>query len=244
MIYSLSVPFQGMTVKTTATPVAAHSGKFMTIKTSPKPDLGLPTQRLIELLKRLGQRGITQAEVARRANVPAQYLSDVRNQRRPLTELFARRLAEEFEFDYQWLLGKKNTSHQSVRSAEPAGGESLRLPVFPHPIDGDPLANAKWDGVYVEVGGSAAARAVHAVHPYVLRIGQDDKKGRLNKGDLILISQSLSETADLSVVLYKKKCFLARKKNGSWVHAATNRAYPSDLVVTGHCVGIVWADLC
>ena len=54
------------------------------------------TQRLVDLLARLESQGITQAQVAARAGLPSQYLSDVRNQRRPLTELCARRLGDEF----------------------------------------------------------------------------------------------------------------------------------------------------
>ena len=77
----------------------------MTANTPEGAEPSLPARRLVELLQRLGEKGISQAQVARRANVPAQYVSDVRNERRTLTELFARRLAEEFHFDFEWLLG-------------------------------------------------------------------------------------------------------------------------------------------
>ncbi len=81
----------------------------MTANESESAEPSLAARRLRELLQSLSDQGISQAQVARRAIVPAQHLSGVKNSRRPLTELFARRLGEEFGVDYYWLLGLQDS---------------------------------------------------------------------------------------------------------------------------------------
>ena len=73
-----------------------------------QPDNMAPVrqERLEKLLQILAQQGQSQNHVAQRAGVPASYLSDVKKGNRSMTELFARRMAEEFRVDYRWLLAK------------------------------------------------------------------------------------------------------------------------------------------
>jgi hypothetical protein len=216
----------------------------MTLKNSPETAAERATQRLVTLLERLGNEGISQAQVAARGGMPSQYLSDVKKGRRPLTELFARRLANEYNIDYLWLLGVKDSPQRPDLTSAPSRGGSVWLPVFSHPIEGDPRTNPKWDGTSVEVSSVAAARLANAVQPYVLRFGHDDKEGRLRKGDLVLISQSPNEAAELLVVRSRNKSFLARNKKGKWYRAATGQELRGEWAVTGHCLGIVWSALC
>jgi hypothetical protein len=117
------------------------------------------------------------------------------------------------------------------------------LPVFSHPVEGEPRNVPNWDGSHVEVSSVAAAKLAQAVQPYVLRFGHSDRQGRLRRGDLILISQSPGVSAELKVVRFRRKCFLARQVNGKWIRAATGKALPGESVVVGHCVGVLWSAL-
>jgi transcriptional regulator with XRE-family HTH domain len=72
-------------------------------------DAGLPARRLVELLKLLGEKGLNQSQIAKRVGTPTQYLSDVKHERRPMSELFARRLGEEFKVNFLWLLGVEDS---------------------------------------------------------------------------------------------------------------------------------------
>jgi hypothetical protein len=175
--------------------------------------------------------------------VPAQYLSDVIHERRPLTELFARRLAEEFGFNFQWLLGLEDSRERPVLSVPPSPGEKVWLPIIGEAIAGEPREHPRWNGAYTEVSGVAAAKAARAVQPYVLQLGFDDREGRLKKGDFVLVSQSTAENPEMSIVRCGKKILLARKQRAKWLHAATGEAVHGDCEVTGHCLGVVWSAL-
>ena len=175
--------------------------------------------------------------------MPPQYLSDVRNEHRPLTELFARRLAEEFGFNFQWLLGLEDSPERSVLSVPPSPREKIWLPMIGEAIAGEPREHPRWSGAYTEVSGIAAAKAARAVQPYVLQLGHGDREGRLRKGDFVLISQATAENAELSIVRCGKKILLARKKGAKWLRAATGEPLRGDCDVTGHCLGVVWSAL-
>jgi transcriptional regulator with XRE-family HTH domain len=215
----------------------------MTADTPEGAQPSLPARRLVELLESLGGKGISQTQVARRANVPPQYVSDVRNERRPLTELFARRLAEEFGFNFQWLLGLEDSTERPVLSVPPAPKEKIWLPMIGEAIAGEPREHPRWSGAYAEVSGIAAAKAARAVQPYVLKLGHGDREGRLRKGDFVLVSQAAAENPELSIVRCGKKILLARKKGAKWLRAATGEPLRGDCDVTGHCLGVVWSAL-
>ena len=208
---------------------------------------GLAQKRLGELLERLSQQGLMQQQVAAQAGLQSQYLSDIKHGRRPMTELVARRLSGQFDVNHEWLMGVSTSmARPRVQANPPASASSaVWLPLFPHPIEGEPRANPTWDGTGLEVSGAAAAKLVLATQPYALRFGHNDDGGRLRKGDFILISQALSGDAEISVVEYRKKLFLARKKkNGDWERVANRNMLPADSPVKGHCVGVIWSSLC
>ena len=209
-------------------------------------DIGqLACERLCELLERLARQGISQQQVAVRAGIPPQYLSDIKNGRRPMTELVARRIGHEFQVNYEWLLGLSDTFEPiAVRGATQPESSGNWLPVFPHPITGNPQSHSKNDGTALQISGAAAAKLGLLKWPYILRFGADDHLNRLKRGDLILISQSSSDNAEIHVVECRRQLVLARRKsNGTWERLAKGERLPADTPVVGYCVGIVWSDL-
>ncbi len=207
----------------------------------------LRTERFAKLLDQLEKKGVSQGEAARRVKVPAQYISDVKAGRRVLSELFARRLEEEFGVDYRWLLadhGSLEVPELSISGHDPEA-RRVWMPVFPHPVSGDPHAIASWDGTSVDLAGAAAAKVLTASHPYVLRFGAEDRRGLLRKGDLVLVSQALDPAAEIQVVKQGAKMFLARRSTDErWETVSTTGTMRGQEVqVAGHCLGIIWRAL-
>jgi hypothetical protein len=200
---------------------------------------------LHQFLANLAKQGISQAKVASRAGLPQQFLSDVKNARRPLTELTARRLGEEFGVDFKWLLGEKQSPRRPQLLGTSAVGRMVVLPVFDAPVAGEPTQSPTWNGSGAAIVGAAVARLEGAERPYLLRFGQDDVEKRLRRGDLVLISQARNEDADVCVLEYRGKLFLARRdRRGAWRRVAEGKEFPRDSEVRGHCLGIVWSPLC
>jgi transcriptional regulator with XRE-family HTH domain len=213
--------------------------------------------RLGELVENLAGQGLTQQQIAGQAGIPSQYLSDIKRGRRHMTELVARRLGEQFGVNYQWLLGTSPTMAPTRAQAQPpestmgstagstVGSTANWLPLFSQPIEGEPREHPAWDGTGLEVAGAAASKLSVATRPYILRFGHDDSRGRLRKGDFILISQASSPVAEISVVEYRKRLFLARAADdGIWQRVAQGEQMPPDCPIKGHCLGIVWSALC
>ncbi|MCR9119376.1 MAG: hypothetical protein NXI22_20790, partial [bacterium] len=122
--------------------------------------------------------------------------------------------------------------------------DTVWLPLFPFPIDGEPRQNVEWSGASVEVAGVAAAKIGLAKYPYVLQYGRTDVRGRLQQGDLILISQVANADAEFHIIGYRKSWFLARANaDGDWIRAADGKVLPGDCPEIGHCVGVVWSAL-
>lgn len=205
----------------------------------------LTKEHVGHLLDLLSGQGMTQVKVASKAGLPAQYLSDIKQGRRPMTELVARRLGEEFDVNFQWLLGTSGTmENPKPHSSASPTGSNLWIPLFPHPIAGEPRAHPDWDGAGVEVAGAAAARLLRAKFPYVLQYGHDDIEGRLQQGDLILVSQAPVGDTEISVISYRKKSFLARRSDkGGWIRVANGKELSADCPIAGHCIGIIWSSL-
>jgi plasmid maintenance system antidote protein VapI len=206
-------------------------------------DESLPVQRLGELLRRLGEMGVNQSQVAQRTGIPRQYLNDVIHRRRPLTELLSRRLAEEFDFDHQWLLGSKDSLERVVLSAPRSSTERVWLPIVGQAIIGDPREHPTWSGACMEICGTAAARAGRADLPYVLQLGHGDRENRLRKGDFVLVSQAAAENAEVSTVRCKEEILLARSRAAKWLRVETGEPMRGECEVTGHLIGVVWSAL-
>jgi hypothetical protein len=205
----------------------------------------LRIQRLNQLLAKLAEQGVSQKEVAFRAKVPPAYLADVKAGSRTLTELFARRLQEEFAVDYLWLLGQSNTMQmkRAVGTAD-LGSRHILLPVLAHLIDGDPRAHRLWEGSVLEVVGATATKADVAHLPYVFRCGSDDRQGRLRRADLILITQKIDVNAEIQLIKQAGKILLARRTSAhKWKPLLLNQRIPTEPIVVGHAVGILWGGL-
>jgi transcriptional regulator with XRE-family HTH domain len=202
-------------------------------------------RRLNELLDLQQERGLTQQQIARQANIPAPYLSDIKHDRRPLTELVARRLGQEFNVNYEWLLGQSDRMQRT--SERPAASGTLWLPILPHPIEGDPRAQAIWDGTSIELTGIHEAKLAAAQSPYVLRFGRSDRAQRLRQGDLILMSQASEKSAEISVIKSGQNLYLARRAGNQWQRVAEGKGQsallPSTVPSVGHCLGIIWGAL-
>ena len=152
-------------------------------------------------------------------------------------------LANNFASIIDSLLGQESRGPQPGLATGPSSTVGEWLPVFPHPIEGDPIRHPQWEGTYVQVPAMAAPKLIGAVHPYVLRFGNNDMEGRLHKNDLVLISQSPKESAQIVVVRTGKKCFLCRRKGRSWVRVADRKGLTGACEVVGHCVGVLWSAL-
>ena len=205
----------------------------------------LAQSRLVQFLEELARQGLSQTQVAAQAGIPAQYISDVKCGRRPMTELVARRLGERFGTDYTWLQGVADSAtpvRTQIHTSQ-TSGTTILLPVFPHPIEGIPREHSDWDGGVLEVTGAAAAKAAMATSPYGLRFGSDDEIGRLRKGAFVLVTQEIDHTAEISIVRHRKKLFLARKVKGCWTRVANGSPLPNDCPIAGYCKGIVWGSL-
>jgi transcriptional regulator with XRE-family HTH domain len=200
-------------------------------------------QRLAELLERLANYGIRQSDAANRIEMSAQYLCDVKAGRRAMTELFARRLADEFDLDYLWLLGEQRSSEPSEASIAAAALEThiIRLPLFSHPVRGEPGSLKNWTGETFSVAGPAVAKVLTADRPYVLRFGADDRRGIIKRNDYLLISQAIDRNAEVQVLQDKSKLLLARKCGDKWETVNKDaRLKDPNADRAGHCIGIVW----
>ena len=202
---------------------------------------GLSAQRLNEFLADMSDQGFTQLQIATKAGLTAQYLSDIKRGERPLTELVARRLGDEFDTNYKWLLGTSETKdHPKPKSS--AVTDVRGIPLYEHPVEGDPFTHPKFNGTCYDLVSAASAKLGLAINPYVLRFGRNDIQGRLKKGDLLLISQASDDKAGISVVRHKGKSYLARRNSdGTWTRVAEDKPLPEDSQVTGHCVAIIWS---
>lgn len=206
----------------------------------------LATQRLNELLSKKSQQGHTQAEIAAKAGIQPQYLSDIKRGERPVTELIARRLGEEFDFSYRWLMG---TSDQMELASPPSrstsAGPTVGLPLLLSPTEGEPRQSPNWNGYIVEIAGLAAGRIGLAERPYVLQFNKTDPEQRLHQGDWILISQASNPEAEIRVVRHRKKLLLARPDGETgWKRVAKGKQLTGPCTEVGHCVGIIWSPLC
>ena len=199
--------------------------------------------RLEASLQQLGQQGETQQRVAKRMGVPAQYLSDVKAGRRTLTELFARRFAEEFGVDYLWLLGMSDSPQPVKASSTSVHCAVQAIPVFRDLITGDPYQHAAWDGSLIQICGLAAIKAQAAVLPYILRLESQDYLGRLQMGDLLLVAQDSNEDATIHILKQRGKLLLGRRSDGQWVRVVTGSPVSGAIESSGHIVGIVWGEI-
>jgi transcriptional regulator with XRE-family HTH domain len=203
--------------------------------------------RFREFLRWVKGQGMSQTEVADRLGLPRQYLTNVKNGNRVLTELFARRVADEFGVDHFWLLNGTGTMQRPAvvpQSKAPSGVDSIVLPLLTELVSGEPRRSPAWDGAVVSVTGPAVYAVGDSVHSYVYRVSDDDSSGRLKRGDLVLICQGDPKDPPSKLVLLEvgDRPTLAWSTNdGRWKSTRTGRVVSAESKTFGHCLGIVWA---
>ena len=207
-----------------------------------------PATRFCEFLNWAKKEGISQTEVAKRLGVPRQYVTNVKAGSRVLTELFARRVAEEFDVDYLWLLrgtGAGIAQRPSVASqSKPTSvADPILLPLLYELFSGEPRRSPSWDGAMVSITGPALYAASDSEHPYVYR-AENGSTGRFKRGDLLLICQGDKEDPPSQLVLLeldKRRTLAWRTGDGRWKSAFTGRAVSTKAKTVGHCLGVIWA---
>lgn len=207
-----------------------------------------PATRFCEFLNWAKKEGISQTEVAKRLGVPRQYVTNVKAGSRVLTELFARRVAEEFDVDYLWLLrgtGAGIAQRPSVASqSKPTSvADPILLPLLYELFSGEPRRSPSWDGAMVSIAGPALYAASDSEHPYVYR-ADDCSTGRFKRGDLLLICQGEPESppSQLALLELGDKLTLAWSTNdGRWKSALTGRAVSTKSKIIGRCLGMIWS---
>ena len=207
----------------------------------------LAHRRLHELLDELLKAGQSQQQVAHRVGLAPQHLSNLKAGTRSLSELLARRFEEAYGVSHRWLLGESD--HREVESGPlgSLGMTSLRyehtLPLFEHPIVGDPFVHAQWDGSSWEPTPFVYSRLVSLTWPYLLRLGVDDHEGQWRRGSILLMAQDVPGDAHIVVVCHRRKYYLARRRGGQLLRVAHGKTLPPTTPLAGHVVAVVWAEL-
>ena len=200
--------------------------------------------RFSDFLNELANQGTTQQELASKLRVTPAYICDCKKGRRSITELFARRLEHAFGRNHRWFLGTDSPARSGrfgLKDTVP-----IALPVLPYPIQGDPCSHRRWDGSQMELCGMPASRGLESRWPYIVRLGNGDRQGRLKRGDLILVSQTESPQAEVQVINWRRKVMIARRSRSGW--EVLSRRYDvvldeAEAEAVGHCVALVWAGL-
>ena len=197
------------------------------------PEAVVARKRFAAFVAKMADAGVTQQELARRTGVPAQQISDVKHARRPMTEVVARRFGEQFGVDYDWFLGQDSSKEggpgldpMDAVARDPRGRAAeeqqvARLPVHIEPIEADPFDPARWGGGLIPVIGPAAVAAQASSRPYVLRVSEDDCRGRLKRGDMVLVLQEPNRTdvGNIGVIRSGGNLLLALAQGGGMENA-------------------------
>jgi hypothetical protein len=200
-------------------------------------------ETLDALVNRLVEQGATKTRIAGAIGVSPQYLNDILGGRRALTELIARRIGEQFHLDYRLLLGQAAQDPQPASNSASLSIPIDMVPILSCPIAGEPSHHQCWDATYFRIPEIALPKLLVADCPYVLRFLDDDVEKRLHRNDLVLISQSQNEDAQIVVINNGSECFLARRKSRKWVRIADGQSLTGETGLVGYCVGVLWSTL-
>lgn len=201
-------------------------------------------ERLAQVLDHLKREGLKQGRVAIELSVPQNYLSDLKHERRVITEPFARMLSGQFGVSYTWFwAGEGRAQLPRIRTEGTRPEHSVMLPILSQLHEGPPRQAEIWDGSLLELCGRSAEEASKAANPYILRVSTDDITNWLPGHSLLLISQDRLRPSGMAVVRSQGKLLLARKDGQRWINIRTGRQTPAKAEIIGHALGIVWAPL-
>lgn len=199
-------------------------------------------QRFQQLLTALEGMGLTQLQIACRVGVPPQYISDIKNRRRGITELTARRLSDEFGVSIEWLMYGRGEMKRPMLSDNPH--DLFSIPLLDMVHLGPPQNCPSWIGTWIEIAGVAANAAFKAKMPYALRMPHPDREGRLAPGDLLLISQDPTAAGHIAVLAGIPPILARRKEvNTPWIPVQGGVRLKGMQEVAGAVLGIIWAPV-
>lgn len=193
--------------------------------------------------------GLTGREIAKLSGTRPQYISDIKRRQRPLSQdMFMRTLLGLYG-DYKWLIsGDLPMDTQRIITLYPyisnVNGNTMPLPVFQRPFMGPKLTADDWDGTFVCVTSPVKEQVKEMRNPYILHLPFNDKFGRLQKGDYLLVNQA--KTADANYVLIKSGwgVKLARKCSGGFEDAENpDIRYPANSYVLGFITMLLMGKL-
>jgi transcriptional regulator with XRE-family HTH domain len=200
---------------------------------------------LADVLARLiDEEGISQADIAEKAGVKPQFLSDVKNKRKKFTVGFAAKLGR--------AMGKKWQEQLCIsESANRFAGSYLELPITQYePVSGDPETLENWNGDTIKLSHAEAQKALMLHLPYVLKVGTvNSEEDRLRADDQVLIDQmplmtNKCPTRDYCVVRDGSgDLTLSKSADERWIDLATGELLPEDVKVVGNAVMIISAYL-
>jgi transcriptional regulator with XRE-family HTH domain len=186
---------------------------------------------------------VTQAEVARRTEVGATYISDVVHSRRPVTNSFAAVLQAEFGIDKLWLrhgegeMFRRQPPEAGIAELADAGG-MVSLPLLDAPCPGNPLDAAAWASSTHPVPRNLARPSAPDCRRYVLRIDADAAGREFRKGDLVLV-ENLPDPSFSDLV----GCWCTVGTGEEAVLRCVTRGTRARGSIWGRCVALVWREL-
>jgi plasmid maintenance system antidote protein VapI len=208
------------------------------------PENARRADRLITILDHLKAEGLNQTLVANELNIPANYLSDVKNQQRAMTEPFARALSSHFGVSFTWFWtgqGKAQTPKTKTEGTRPE--QTVMLPILSQLHIGPPREGETWDGSLLPLAGRSAEEASKATLPYILRVSSADAAVGFPENALILLSQDTSKSSGMAVVRSRGSLMLAREEGNRWVAVRNGRRISEKAELVGYALGIVWSPL-
>lgn len=154
--------------------------------------MSTPNKRLSKILAQLKASGISQREIAKKIDTPAQYISDIKAGRSTLTSTFALRLERSFGVSHDWLLKEEGEPWiaEAAKDDYPPFGQSTEveaLPLLDTVVGDNPSRSSDWNGARYPVFAAQARPSLADAYRYVLRVSEGNACEELKPGDLVLV---------------------------------------------------------
>jgi len=220
-------------------------------------------ERFARVLAELKASGVSQREVGKRLDTPAQFLTDIKAGRSSLTPAFAFRLERTFGVSHEWLLHGKGEPwlREVPKGAPPAPQPNVDigfLPLLDTVVEGDPQSSPQWNGTQYPVFRTHVAGQSSGARRYVLRVAEANAFDPINTSDLLLIENRLDIplesvsgklctirfegrlTLDIPVLDGKnEKCALTHVGREVNLRKKETRDGPS-FKILGQCMSLIW----